>query len=50
MCFWTFLTLDTVLINIVIEPAYRNANVQEIDLFIFTDLFICSLCLKVLHF
>lgn len=50
MCFLTFITLNTVLINIVIERAYRNANVGVIDLFIFTQLFIYSLCLKVLHF
>lgn len=50
MCFQTFMTLGSVLINNVIANANGIANVGVINLFIFIDLVICSLCLKVLYF
>lgn len=46
MCFRTFITLNTVLFNVIIDCPYRNANVGVIDLFNIIALFICGRKLK----
>lgn len=48
MCFQTFITLNTDLINTVINCAYRNATVGVIDLFIFIDLSAVFAFLKII--